>query len=119
MFDQTHHATRNLERALTSDMTARFCPARRLWSAALMLGAPMLVPVAGAAARRDEAPVQLALEAPPDVDPRGWLISEKFDGVRAWWDGQVLRFRSGIVIEAPGWFSASLPKFPIASPGGV
>ena len=52
MFDQTHHATRNLERALTSDMTARFCPARRLWSAALMLGAPILVPVAGAAAGR-------------------------------------------------------------------
>jgi DNA ligase-1 len=37
-------------------------------------------------------------------------VSEKFDGVRAVWDGQVLRFRSGRVIAAPRWFLSGLPQ---------
>ena len=43
-------------------------------------------------------------------DPRGYWVSEKLDGVRAYWDGQTLRFRSGITIAAPDWFIAALPK---------
>ncbi len=50
-----------------------------------------------------------ALDAPDGFDPRGWLVSEKFDGVRAFWDGQTLRFRSGAPITAPRWFTAALP----------
>jgi DNA ligase-1 len=38
------------------------------------------------------------------------LVSEKLDGVRAVWDGKVLRFRSGRVVAAPAWFTAKLPK---------
>jgi DNA ligase-1 len=37
-------------------------------------------------------------------------VSEKFDGVRAVWDGHVLRFRSGRVIAAPTWFLSALPR---------
>lgn len=59
--------------------------------------------------RRDSAPLILATEAPPDLDPQGWLVSEKFDGARAWWDGSRLRFRSGLPIMAPAWFTAALP----------
>ena len=44
------------------------------------------------------------------VDISRYLVSEKLDGVRALWDGQVLRFRSGKNINAPGWFLAALPK---------
>ena len=55
----------------------------------------------------------LAQEAPPDVDPAGYLVSEKHDGVRAWWDGQTLRFRSGLPIAAPSWFMAQLPALPL------
>ena len=51
----------------------------------------------------------LAREWPADADPTGFLVSEKFDGVRALWDGRVLRFRSGRLISAPAWFSARLP----------
>lgn len=91
----------------------RFSASRRLCAAALMLGPPGLVTSALAAARRDEAPLQLALEAPADIDPRGWLVSEKLDGVRAWWDGRLLRFRSGIEIQAPAWFRAQLPNLPL------
>jgi DNA ligase-1 len=43
-------------------------------------------------------------------DLGGFLVSEKLDGVRAFWDGQTLRFRSGRAIAAPGWFTAALPK---------
>lgn len=56
----------------------------------------------------------LALErpraAPPGIDPRGCLVSEKLDGVRAVWDGQQLRFRSGRVVPAPRWFTEALPS---------
>ena len=41
------------------------------------------------------------------------MVSEKLDGVRAIWDGQVLRFRSGRTINAPAWFIAGLPKQPL------
>ena len=47
------------------------------------------------------------------VDPAQYLISEKFDGVRGIWDGRVLRFRSGNVVNAPGWFIARLPREPL------
>ncbi|PTT87083.1 DNA ligase [Pelomonas sp. HMWF004] len=55
----------------------------------------------------------LARTAPVGIDPRPYLVSEKLDGVRALWDGQVLRFRSGRVISAPAWFLAALPKTPL------
>ncbi len=58
-------------------------------------------------------PLLLAQDAPPDIDPRGWLISEKLDGVRAHWDGRELRFRSGLPIAAPAWFTQRLPAQPL------
>jgi DNA ligase 1 len=54
--------------------------------------------------------VLLAKNATPGVDPEGYLISEKLDGVRAVWDGKMLKFRSGRVIAAPAWFTEKLPK---------
>lgn len=39
-----------------------------------------------------------------------YLVSEKFDGVRAIWDGQQLKTRNGNVINAPEWFTAPLPN---------
>ncbi len=50
---------------------------------------------------------------PSGRDPAPYLVSEKFDGVRAFWDGQSLRFRSGMLIAAPDWFIAALPKTPL------
>ena len=47
------------------------------------------------------------------VDPTAYLVSEKYDGVRAIWDGSALRFRSGRPIPAPAWFTACLPKQPL------
>ncbi|HSM21503.1 MAG TPA: DNA ligase, partial [Rubrivivax sp.] len=43
----------------------------------------------------------------------GYLVSEKYDGVRAVWDGRALRFRSGRPVAAPAWFTARLPGRPL------
>lgn len=45
----------------------------------------------------------------PDVDVRQYLVSEKYDGVRAAWDGNKLYYRSGNEVNAPAWFRARLP----------
>lgn len=58
-------------------------------------------------------PLPLALPAPADVDPAGWLVSEKYDGARGYWDGRSLRLRSGIAVQAPRWFTERLPATPL------
>ena len=61
-------------------------------------------------APRDAAPaLLLANELGPQIDPAKYLVSEKYDGVRAIWDGKELRFRSGRPVNAPAWFIAKLP----------
>ena len=50
-----------------------------------------------------------------ELDPAPYLVSEKLDGVRAIWDGQSLKTRSGRVINAPAWFVDALP--PVALDG--
>ena len=57
--------------------------------------------------------VLLAQNAPAGIDPTGYLVSEKYDGVRALWDGRVLRFRSGLEIAAPAAFVERLPAVPL------
>jgi DNA ligase-1 len=47
------------------------------------------------------------------IDPTQYLVSEKYDGVRAVWDGKTLRFRSGRTVPAPAWFVAKLPPQPL------
>lgn len=55
----------------------------------------------------------LANEYHSGIDVSRYLVSEKFDGVRAVWDGKVLRFRSGRDVAAPAWFTAKLPATPL------
>jgi DNA ligase-1 len=44
-------------------------------------------------------------------DVAGWWASEKYDGVRAYWDGQGhLLTRTGQPVRAPAWFMANLPR---------
>lgn len=58
-------------------------------------------------------PLLLANELGPQVDPAKYLVSEKYDGVRAIWDGSVLRFRSGRAVNVPASFVAKLPTQPL------
>lgn len=78
---------------------------------ALLLGCALTFPAIRAAA---EAPAILLAEIyRSQVDVGQYLVSEKLDGVRAIWDGQSLRFRSGKTINAPRWFLDGLPKTPL------
>jgi len=87
----------------------RLIPVKRLvlllWIAAFL---PTLRAVAPAA-QANAPPLLLANELGPQVDPSKYLVSEKFDGARALWDGNSLRFRSGRAVNAPAWFIAKLP----------
>jgi DNA ligase 1 len=87
-------------------------PTRRVASVRLLalFGALGVVADVPAKASPD---VLLAQNAPPGLDPAGYWVSEKLDGVRALWDGRSLRFRSGRTVVAPAWFIARLPATPL------
>lgn len=60
-----------------------------------------------------EPPLLLAERYRDSVDVSRYWVSEKLDGVRAVWDGETLRFRSGNPVPAPQWFIDALPKQPL------
>ncbi len=76
--------------------------------AVVLLGLALALPMVSVAA---EPPAILLAEVYREqVDVTKYLASEKLDGVRAIWDGNTLRFRSGKEINAPRWFVGGLPK---------
>ena len=42
-----------------------------------------------------------------------YWVSEKYDGVRGYWDGRQLLLRSGDKVAAPAWFTAHWPHQPM------
>mmetsp|Transcript_21865 Transcript_21865/g.85686 ORF Transcript_21865/g.85686 Transcript_21865/m.85686 type:complete len:758 (-) Transcript_21865:2367-4640(-) len=59
---------------------------------------------------REVPNVMLAFKwEPASVDPTGWWMSEKLDGVRAYWNGKRLLSRNGNSFPAPEWFTDALP----------
>lgn len=67
-------------------------------------------------------PLLCAAEPPPlmlanvyhaDIDLADYLVSEKYDGVRGYWDGERLLTRGGEAVHAPDWFTADWPKVPL------
>jgi len=63
-----------------------------------------------AAVKKDTAPPVLLAHSWTDENPTGWWMSEKLDGVRAWWDGEKFLSRLGNEYHAPEWFKKLLPK---------
>ena len=43
----------------------------------------------------------------------GWLVQEKFNGLRALWTGRGLVSRTGQRFNSPAWFTAGLPDVPL------
>jgi len=43
----------------------------------------------------------------------GWLMSEKMDGVRCYWNGKNMYSRNGNLFYPPKWFKDELPNFPL------
>lgn len=54
-------------------------------------------------------PLQLANIYNDNINPQNYWVSEKLDGVRAYWDGRKLISRQGNVINSPGWFVKNFP----------
>lgn len=46
----------------------------------------------------------------PKFKEEDWYISEKWDGLRAIWDGKVFVTKNGESIDAPKWFTDKIPK---------
>ena len=64
-------------------------------------------------AAAEPPPLLLAGRHRPGIDLRDWRVSEKYDGVRGYWDGRQLRTRGGEAIAAPAWFTAGWPAEPM------
>ena len=76
-------------------------------SLAILLMSSLSLPAA------DSIPLLLAETDHGQADVSLYLISEKLDGVRAFWDGQVLRTRKGNLINTPAWFVSGFPAHPL------
>lgn len=78
------------------------------------LGAALLLaslPVAAKAAQ--PPPLMLASLYRPGIALDAYWLSEKYDGLRAYWDGTRLRTRGGDTVAAPAWFTAGWPTEPM------
>ncbi|PIF91291.1 DNA ligase-1 [Acidovorax sp. 62] len=49
----------------------------------------------------------------PGMPLADYWVSEKYDGVRGYWDGHTLRTRGGETVAAPAWFTAGWPATPM------
>jgi len=58
-------------------------------------------------------PLLLAESWDSAADLSGWWMSEKLDGVRAYWDGKQFLSRQGNIYHAPDWFLEGLPAVPL------
>jgi DNA ligase 1 len=67
----------------------------------------------GAKSEQEGPPILLAHSWDSSQDLTGWWMSEKLDGVRAYWDGKDFISRLGNRYHAPDWFTAGLPEGPL------
>ena len=73
-----------------------------------------LLPLATPAAWAADAPALLLANVyRPGMPLADYWVSEKYDGVRGYWDGQTLRTRGGETVAAPAWFTAGWPTTPM------
>ena len=54
-----------------------------------------------------------ATDYPGEAPVTQYWVSEKLDGVRGYWDGQVLWTRNGYRIQSPSWFTRGWPPMPM------
>jgi DNA ligase-1 len=66
-----------------------------------------------AAAASGPPPLMLAEVYRRGMPLTDYWVSEKYDGMRGYWDGKQLWTRGGERIPAPGWFTDPLPPIPM------
>lgn len=81
--------------------------------AALLVAAFGSITTPAAIAADVKPPLMLANVYHPGVQLADYWLSEKYDGVRGFWDGQKLLTRGGQAINAPAWFTANWPATPM------
>lgn len=91
-------------RAITAVILGSLAGACVLW------GQTAAVPATEPVVAKSDPALLLANVWNPSMDPTGWWMSEKYDGLRGYWDGQQLWTRNGNLISAPDYFLAALPK---------
>lgn len=79
----------------------------------LMIFASLLAPAPPLLAASDAPPLMLAKVYHAGVSLPDYWASEKYDGVRGYWDGEKLLTRGGERVAAPAWFTAGWPKVPM------
>lgn len=82
----------------------------RRWIATAMLVLASCLP---AVALASPPPVELVDVYRGGVDLSHYWVSEKFDGVRGYWDGHRLLTRGGSMIHVPAWFTKNWPATPM------
>jgi len=60
-----------------------------------------------------DKPDLILLKTYKNQNVTGWVMSEKLDGVRGYWDGKQLFTRGGITLSPPKDFLAEFPPFAI------
>ncbi len=85
-------------------------PTRRHCLGLAVLG---LLPAAMAVHAADAPALLLANVFRPGMPLADYWVSEKYDGVRGYWDGHTLRSRGGETVAAPAWFTAGWPTTPM------
>lgn len=61
----------------------------------------------------DKPTLLLAKVYHPGIELSHYLVSEKLDGVRGYWDGKQLISRQGNRFAAPAWFTEGFPEAPL------
>ena len=64
-------------------------------------------------AAESRPPLMLPNSYHPGVALPEYWVSEKYDGVRGYWDGEKLLTRGGHAINVPAWFTAGWPQTPL------
>lgn len=84
------------------------------WLSGVASGAYPLLPLlpllpSGRAHAADAPALLLATVYRPGMPLADYWVSEKYDGVRGYWDGRTLRTRGGETVAVPAWFTAGWP----------
>ena len=88
----------------------------RAWALACLLGLSLLGAPPNAVAQTSAASapaLMLAKVYHPGIDLSDYWVSEKYDGLRGYWDGRQLFTRGGERVQAPAWFTAGWPITPL------
>ncbi|MFT4991895.1 MAG: DNA ligase-1 [Polaromonas sp.] len=73
----------------------------------------LLAPTLRVSANESKPALMLAKVYHPGLDLQDYWVSEKYDGMRGYWDGKQLLTRGGEPVFAPTWFTAGWPEVPM------